>query len=175
VWLGRIFRSRPQWPTDPPLSQCRTFCHVVMRASKRLEERTVETARQERVKQRQQDKDIRGEPHLCIKEGCKRAARHRASLCDFHRRDTVIDKNLLPLIYQGCPQYLPHKNHRRIRWAPFRQTIATWIEGHLELCAPDPRRNPRYPEIVLVSGWRGSSKGLSESRPLSGTPTLTYS
>jgi hypothetical protein len=80
------------------------------------------------------------------------------------------------LIYQGCPQFLPSYNHNRIRWANFRWEIATWIYGNLELSAPDPNRDKRMPEIVLILGWKGAAHdglytpklldGKAQNRPL---------
>jgi hypothetical protein len=47
----------------------------------------------------------------------------------------------------------------------------------MELWPPPPIRTHairRYPEIVVVKGWKGSQGGILESRALSGAPTLTY-
>ena len=110
----------------------------------------------------------------CSKPDCERPARHRGSLCESHDRDNVVDKKQLPLIYQGCPQFLPSYNRSRIRWAHFCWEIATWIEQNLELSPPQHSPGKRLPEILLVCGWKNSADdGLYESQTLNGKPNLS--
>ena len=118
---------------------------------------------------RQHDIDARGEPHPCATNGCSKAARHRGSLCETHYADSLINKDVLPIIYQGCPRFLPPGNHDRIRWTQFRSRIATWINQNFDLSSPRSRPN-RYPEMVLVLGWKSSERGLFIPKQLDGTP-----
>lgn len=141
------------------------------RASGRLRAKNDKAVRRERLKQRELDNAKRGQPHKCQAQSCTKSAVHRGSLCDVHNAETKIDKNLMPLIYQGCPQFIPW-NQDQIKWAPLRRTIAIWIEFNLD-CPRDPNRlKSRYPEIVLVRGWKGSDGGLHEPRQLNGIPPL---
>ena len=89
------------------------------------------------------DRDRRQEPSSCTEPDCKRPARHQGSLCEQHYHDSTIDKDELPLIYQGCPHFLPSYNHHHIPWASFHSAIATWIKV---LC----RR--RYRKLILLHG-----------------------
>ena len=147
---------------------------TTMRVSSRLRAKKGDAERQEQLKRRQEDRDRRGGAHHCEVQGCHKSARHRGSQCNEHFNDNVIDKNQLPLIYQGCPQSL-QQNHSRIRWTPFRTKIATWINANLDLSPPDPHRDRRSPEMVLVRGWKGSQGGLHEAKGLNGSSILTRS
>ena len=144
-----------------------------MRVSSRLRAKKGDTQRQEQLKRHQEDRDRRGEPHHCEVPGCHKSARHRGSRCEEHFNDNIIDKNELPLIYQGCPQFL-QQNHSRIRWTLFRRKLATWINANLDLSAPDSRRDSRFPEMVLVRGWKGSHGGLHKAKELNGRLILTW-
>jgi hypothetical protein len=128
-----------------------------MPKSKRLKEREAETLCSERRQLRELDRARRREPSSCKGPNCSRPARHQGSLCETHHGDTILDKERLPLIYQGCPQFLPSYNRSRIRWAPLRWAIATWIEQNMELSPPTEKRDSRLPEILLVLGWKGVS------------------
>ena len=81
-----------------------------MPMSKRLKERETRTVRSEHQRLRELDRDRRREPSLCKQPDCNRPARHQGSLCEEHYDDTVFDKELLPLIYQGCPHFLQSYN-----------------------------------------------------------------
>jgi hypothetical protein len=129
-----------------------------MPKSERLKEREARTVRSERRRIRELDRDRRREPSECKEPNCRRPARHQGSLCEAHHDDTVLDKASLPLIYQGCPHFLPSYNRSRIRWAPFRWAIATWIEQNLELATPGQKLDKRLPEVLLVRGWKGASQ-----------------
>jgi len=128
-----------------------------MRTSKRIKERERQTVHSKCQQLRKLDRDRRREPSSCTEPDRKWPARHQGSLCEQHYHDRTIDKDELPLIYQGCPQFLPSFNHSRIRWAPFRSAIATWVEQNLQLNEPDVTRNKRLPEILSVRGWKGAS------------------
>ena len=139
--------------------------------STRLHTKSNDAARQERLKQRDLDNAIRGQPHRCQAQRCTKSAVHRGSLCAVHKEETEIDKNLMPLIYQGCPQFIP-RNQNRIKWAPLRHTIADWIQFNLDCPCDSNRLKSRYPEIVLVRGWKGSDGGLYEPKQLNGMLSL---
>ena len=146
-----------------------------MPRSARLREKQQRTVRSARNQGRAHDIVRRGEHHSCSKPDCERPARHRGSLCESHYRDNVLDKEQLPLIYQGCPRFLPSYNRSRIRWAPFRWDIATWIEQNLELSPPQPRHNQKLPEILLVRGWKNAADdGLYEPKTLNGKPKFVH-
>lgn len=129
-----------------------------MPRSERLKEKEARVVRSERQRTRELDRARRREPSECSEPDCSRPARHQGSLCEAHHNDTVLDKEALPLIYQGCPHFLPPYNRNRIRWAPFRWAIANWIEQNLDLATPDQKLNNRVPEILLVRGWKGASE-----------------
>jgi hypothetical protein len=134
-----------------------------MPRSERLKEREARAIGSERQQTRELDRARRREPSECTEPDCSRP---QGSLCESHYNDTVLDKEALPLIYQGCPHFLPAYNHNRIRWAPFRWAIANWIEQNLDL-APDQKLNKRVPEILLVRGWKGASEpSLFDSKRL---------
>jgi hypothetical protein len=157
-----------------PRRQTSTRLVSDMRVSSRLRAKKGDAERQEQLKRHQEDRDRRGGAHHCEVQGCHKSARHRGSQCDEHFNDKAINKNQLPLLYQGCPQSL-RRNHSRIRWTPFRTKIATWINANLDLSPPDPHRDPRFPEMVLVRGWKGSQGGLHEAKGLNGSSILTRS
>ena len=145
-----------------------------MPKSTRLAKKEAERARVARHRSRALDIAQRGETHSCSKPDCERPARHRGSLCEFHYGDNVLDKEQLPLIYQGCPQFLSSYDHHRIRWARYRWEIATWIDQNLELSAPEPSRDKRLPEILLVLGWKNAADdGLHEPKLLDSKPNLS--
>src|SRR5438270_13985574 len=121
-----------------------------MPKSERLKEREARTVRSERRRIRELDRARRREPSKCREPNCGRPARHQGSLCEAHYGDTILDKERLPLIYQGCPHFLPFYNRSRIRWAPFRRAIATWIEQNLELGTPAQKHDKRLPAILVV-------------------------
>jgi len=136
----------------------------------RLAGKNADIARQSSHEIRGRDIQARGEPHPCTAaNGCSKAARHQGSLCEAHYADSVLDKYVLPIIYQGCPRFLQHGNHDRIRWTRFRSKIATWINRNFDLSSPRSRPE-RYPEMLLVLGWKGSERGLSIAKRLDGTP-----
>ena len=135
----------------------------------RLAGKNADIARQRSHEIRRRDIHARDEPHPCATNGCSKAARHQGSLCEAHYADSVLDKDVLPIIYQGCPRFLQHGKHDRIRWTRFRSKIATWINRNFDLSSPRSRPE-RYPEMLLVLGWKGSERGLSIAKRLDGTP-----
>jgi hypothetical protein len=141
------------------------------RASSRLQAQNGDATRRERHERRESDKAKRGEPHGCQAQGCHRAAVHRGSHCEVHKRATEIDKNLVPLIYQGCPQFIP-RNQSQLKWTPHAPKIAGWIEFNLDICTPDPDRQDRFPHMVLIRGWKGAKGGLHERKELNGMLSL---
>src|SRR5277367_4587213 len=145
-----------------------------MPRSARLKEKEKRTVRSERNRSRAHDIARRGEAHSCSKPDCERPARHRGSLCESHYGDNVIDKEQLPLIYQGCPQFVLSYDRHRIRWARYGWEIATWIDQHLELSPPDSHRDKRLPEILVVLSWKNAADdGLHELKTLDGKPNLS--
>lgn len=144
-----------------------------MTRSSRLAAKSTEKVRENRSLLRKLDNARRGESHPCTTSGCNKQARHRGSLCEEHYSASVVDKNKLPLLLQGCPQFLPIYNHNRIRWAAIRPEIAMWIEENLEL-PKDGERDPAFPEILIVAGWKDSRGGLFEERKLDGIGLIPY-
>ena len=145
------------------------------RASSRLKAKVAGTTRLERHERRESDKARRGEPHGCQTQGCRKAAVHRGSHCEVHKSATEIDKNVVPLIYQGCPQFIP-RNESQLKWTPHAPRIAGWIESNLDLWPPDPHRQARFPHMVLIRGWKGAKGGLHERKELNGmlSPSCLY-
>ena len=141
--------------------------------SSRLAAKNTQKARETRSLLRKLDNARRGEPHPCTTSGCNKQARHRGSLCEEHYSASVVDKYQLPLLFQGCPQFLPIYNRNRIRWAVIRPEIAMWIEENLEL-SEDRQRDPAFPEILIVAGWKGAKGGLFEERKLDGIALISY-
>lgn len=144
-----------------------------MARSRRLDALNAQKAKDERSLIRKLDNVRRGEPHPCTTSECQSQARHRGSLCEKHHSASVVDKDQLPLLYQGCPQFLPNYNRNRIRWAAVRPEIAMWIEEHLELPKGE-KRDPAFPEILIVAGWKGASGGLFEERKLGGIALIPH-
>ena len=144
-----------------------------MARSSRLAAKNAQNAREERSLLRNLDKARRGEPHPCTTLGCKNQARHRGSLCEEHYSASVVNKDQLLLLHQGCPQFLPIYNHNRIRWAAVRPEIAMWIEENLEL-PKDGGYDIVLLEILIVMGWKGARGGLFEERKLDGIALIPY-
>ena len=105
-------------------------------SSMRLAGKNADIARQRSHEIRRRDIHARDEPHPCATNGCSKAARHQGSLCEAHYADSVLDKDVLPIIYQGCTRFLQHGKHDRIRWTYFRSKIATWINRYFDLSSP---------------------------------------
>ena len=144
-----------------------------MARSSRLAAKNAQNAKEECSLLRNLDKARRGEPHPCTTLGCKKQARHRGSLCEEHYSASVVNKDQLPLLHQGCPQFLPIYNHNRIRWAAVRPEIAMWIEENMEL-PKDGERGPALPEMLTIAGWNGARGGLFEERKLDGIALIPY-
>ena len=84
-----------------------------------------------------------------------------------------MNKDQLPFLHQGCPQFLLIYNHNQIRWAAVRPEIAMWIEENMEL-PKDGERDPALPEMLAVAGWNGARGGLFEERKLDGIALIPY-
>jgi len=126
--------------------------------SMRLAGKNADIARQRSHKIHRHDIHMLSEPHPCVTNGCSKAARHRGSLCEAYYADCVLDKDVLPIIYQGRPRFLQHGNFNGIRWTRIRSKIATWINQNFDLNSPRPCPE-RYPEMILIRGWKGSERG----------------
>ena len=82
------------------------------RTSTRLQAKSNDAAHRECLKQHDSDNAKRGQPHKCQAQGCTKSTVHWGSLCAVHKGETEIDKNLMPLIYQACPQFIPQNKNQ---------------------------------------------------------------